>query len=170
MTTLHRRAFLLGTTAAVPLTLGACAGDFGQKVDAGIKGMVEYGKAIHAGLKSAWAQIQTLPQVQALSPDIKNKIVDASKAVGNLLEELGAAQGVAAAQPIVGKLVTYAQAGLRGLGQIPGLPPTVTSLIGYAQIVLPVLQSLVGLAVATVEQVQAANQAKAALLAAPGGG
>lgn len=164
-----RRAFLLGTTAAVPLSLGACAGDFGQKVDAGIKGMVEYGQAIYVGLRSAWAQIQTLPQVQALSPDVRSTIETAGKAVGDLLTALGAAQGVAAAQPIVAKLVTYAQAALGALGAIPGLPGTVTSLIAAAQIVLPVLQSLVGLAVATVEQVQAATKAKAELLAAPAG-
>lgn len=161
-----RRAFLLGTAAAVPFSLAACGGDFGQKVDAGIKGMVEYGQAIYVGLRSAWAQIQTLPQVQA-RPDLVATITTAGKAVGDLLTALGAAQGVAAAQPIVAKLVTYAQAALGALGAIPGLPPAVTSLIAAAQIVLPVLQSLVGLAVATVEQVQAANQAKAALLAAP---
>lgn len=165
---LNRRAFLLGTAACVPLSLGACA-SLGPTVDAGIKGMVEYGQAILAGLKSAWAQIQSLPQVKALSVETRTTIETAGKAVGELLEALGAAQSVAAAQPIIAKLVTYAQAALGALGAIPGLPGAVTNLIAAAQIVLPVLQSLVGLAVATVEQVTAANKAKAELLAAPGG-
>jgi hypothetical protein len=163
-----RRALLLGT-AAVPLTLGACGGQFAQKVDVTIQGMVEYGQAIYAGLKSMWAQLQTLPQVQALSAETRATITTSGKAVGDLLSALGAVQGVAEAQPIVAKLVTYAQAALGALGSIPGLPGSVAGLISAAQIVLPVLQSLVGIGIATVEQVQAANRAKAELLAAPAG-
>ncbi len=166
MTALPRRAFLLGTTAAIPLSLGACAG-LGPKVDAAIDGIVEYGQAIYNGLKSMWAQIQTLPQVQGLSAETKNTIVTGGKAVGDFLAALAGAQSAAQAQPIVAKLVTYATAALTALAGVPGLPVAVVSLIGAAQIVLPVLQSLVGLAVATIAQVQAATAAKAQLLAAP---
>ena len=165
---LPRRSLLLGTTACVPLSLGACA-SLGPRVDAAIAGIVEYGQAIYAGLKSMWAQLQALPQVQALSAETRATITSSGQAVGELLAALAGVQSVAAAQPIVAKLVTYAQAALGALGGIPGLPVAVTGLISAAQIVLPVLQSLVGLAVATVAQVQAATQAKAALLAAPAG-
>ena len=155
MTGLHRRAFLLGTTAAVPLALAGCE-SLGPKVDAAIAGIVEYGQAIYVGLKSMWAQIQTLPQVQALSADTRATIVGSGKAVGDFLSGVAGPQSAAQAQPIVAKLVTYAQAALAALAGVPGLPVAVVGLIGAAQIVLPVLQSLVGLAVATVAQVQAA--------------
>lgn len=163
---LSRRGLLLGTTACVPLALGACE-SLGPRVDATIKGLVEYGQALYTGLKSMWAQLQTLPQVQALSLETKTVISTSGKAVGDLLAALSGVQSVAAAQPIVAKLATYAQAALGALGGISGMPGTVVSLIAAAQIVLPVLQSLVGLAVATMGQVQAAAQAKAILLAAP---
>ncbi len=160
-----RRAMLL---TCVPLALAGCE-SLGPRVDATIAGIVEYGQAIYNGLKSMWAQIQTLPQVQALSADTRSTIVTGGKAVGDFLAALSGVQSAAQAQPIVAKLVTYASAALTALAGVPGLPAAVVGLIGAAQIVLPVLQSLVGLAVATIAQVQAASQAKAALLAAPAG-
>lgn len=163
MIAIPRRQFLLASAA--PFIVGCES--LGPKIDAVIKDTVEYGRAIYNGLRSAWFQIQELPQVQALSTETKDAIVNAGRAVGSLLDELGLARGVAQAQPIVAKIVTYAQAALRALGTIPGLPGTVTSLIAAAQIVLPVLQSLVGLAVATLGQVQAATEAKTILVTAP---
>lgn len=162
---ISRRAFL-GSTAAIPLVVGGCA-NFGTKVDQAVQGIIEYGQAIYNGLRSAWGQLQALPSIQALSTDAKTTIATGAKAVGDSLAALAGVASAAQAQPIVAKLVTYAQSVLAVLASVTGLPAAVTVLIGAAQVVLPVLQSLVGLAVATVAQVQAAAQAKATLNAAP---
>lgn len=162
MNTIYRRTFLLSTTALIP----ACA-SFNQKIDAIIQGIIEYGQALYNGLKSMWLQIQPLPQIQNLDENIKSTITTGGKIVGDLLTSLSNVQNTAQAQPIVAKIMTYAQAVLSALITIPGLPPTVITLIGATQIVLPVLASLVGLAVATIAQVQAATEAKAILLSAP---
>ena len=136
-------------------------------LDSAIRDVADYAKAILNGLQSAWTQISALPVIANLNDDVKQTIVTSYRGVYNLMDSLRAATTKAEAQPIVEKIATYAMAGLSALAGIPGLPPTITVLISAAQIVLPVLQSLVGLVVATVEQIKAAPQAKAVLLAAP---
>jgi len=158
---MHRRAFLLSTTGAIPL--GACAG-----VDKNLADLLLYGKALFNGSKSAWAQLQASPAImQFVSADTRNTITVTGRAIGAVLDELSAAQSTAQAQPIVAKLGTYVRAVLSAFGTIPGLPPTIAGLLALVQIVLPVLESLVGIGIATAQQVQDAVQAKNALLAAP---
>lgn len=160
---IRRRAFLLSTTAAIPL--GACAG---FNVDKGIADLLAYGKALYNGAKSMWAQLQANPlTANLISADNRNTITVTGRAIGAVLEELSAAQSTAQAQPIVAKLGTYVRAVLSAFVTIPGLPPAVLALLAAAQIVLPVLESLVGIGIATAQQVQDAVQARNALAAAP---
>lgn len=158
---LSRRA-LLATTVCIPV--GACAG---FTVDKGIAALVEYGTALYQGGRSMWLQLQASPLLSFVSDQVKSDISTTGRAIGAALNELKAAQSTAAAQPIVAKLGTYVRAVLAAFAKIPGLPPTIAVLIAAVQTVLPVLESLVGIGIATFQQIQDATQAKNTLLAAP---
>lgn len=150
---LSRRAFLLGTTAALPLTLGACeslkdpaTGKIDPaKVDRALKLVAADAKVIAASLKSILAQLSSL-DIPGLTPKVIEIAGIAIAGVTDTADTLQGVSTIAAAQPLVKKLVTYAQAFAGSLATLP-LPKEVTTTLRAAVILLPVVEATVDLVV-----------------------
>lgn len=150
---LSRRSLLLGTTACVPLALGACASITDPatgkidpaKLDRALKLAAADAKVIAATLKSVLAQLSSL-DIPGLTP---KAIEIAGIAIAGVTDTADALQGVssiAVAQPLVKKLVTYAQAFAGSVATLP-LPKEVTTTLRAAVILLPVVEATVDLVV-----------------------
>lgn len=162
-----RRGFTLAA-AALPLTLGACGE--GAKVDLAeidrkLKSAAADAKVIASALKSVLAQISAL-DIPRLTPQAITIAGTAIAGITQVADSLERATTIAAAQPLVEKLSTYAQAVVGALAAVP-LPKEINTALRAAVILIPVVELMVGLAANRLQaNDMTEDQARGVLLAA----
>lgn len=165
-----RRSLMLGA-AALPLALGACASVTDPatgkidpaKIDRALKLAAADAKVIAGSLKSVLAQLSAL-DIPGLTPKVLEIAGIAIAGVTDTADALQAVTSIAAAQPLVKKLVTYAQAFAASLATLP-LPKEVTMTLRAAVILLPVVEATVDLVVNRLPETSEIEGARAVLVA-----
>jgi hypothetical protein len=151
-----RRHILIGLLATTALagcntpvtdkTVAAVASDI-SIIAAGLQGVI--------GPLSAVVNID--PTTLATAKMAINGIADIAKAMSSVTD-------VAGTQPLVQKLETYLNMAVSALATVPLLPPTITIALQAASILLPVIESLVGLAMQAPRAGNAMSPAEARLV------
>lgn len=161
-----RRSLMLGVTM-LPLAAGACATADVEKAERLLKIVVKNAKVIAGGLKGVLAQLGAL-NVPGLTPAILAVVGTAVDGTIKVAGDLEAVTSLAAAQPLVEKIGTYVQTVVGALATLP-LPERVTTGLRAAAILLPVIETAVGLvANSAADPGMSPDQARAVLLAAAG--
>lgn len=169
-----RRSLMLGSLA-LPLVGGACAsltdpatGKIDPaKIDRALKLAAADAKVIAGVLKSVLAQLSSL-DIPGLTPKVIEIAGVAIAGVTDAADALQSATSIAAAQPLVKKLVTYAQAFAGALAALP-LPKEVTTPLRAAVILLPVVEAAVDLVVNRMPETSEIEGARAVLIACAAG-
>lgn len=128
-----RRSFIISSSA---LGLAAC-----QTVDKNVAIVAADAKIITNGLAGI------LPQLGALGIGIPAEVATALASLQSVADSLGAATTVASAQPLVQKIETYVNTIVGALAAIPLIPPPISLVLQAASILLPVLETAVGLVI-----------------------
>ena len=163
-----RRSLLLGV-AALPLAAGACeslkdpaTGKIDPtKIDRALKLAAADAKVIAAGLKSVLAQLSSL-DIPGLTPEVMKGAGITIAGVTDAADALQNVSTIAAAQPLVKKLVTYATTFAGALAKLP-LPKEVTTALNAAVILLPVVEVTVDLVVNRLPETSEIDGARAVL-------
>lgn len=164
-----RRSLMLGA-AALSLALGACAvtdpatGKIDPAaIDRAIKTVAKDAKLIAAGFKTVLAQLSAL-DIPALTPRVIEVSGIAIDGIVKVADALQGATTIAEAQKQVEKLITYAQAVTAALATLP-LPREVTTALQAAVILLPVIQTTIGLIANRLPETSEIDGARAVLTA-----
>lgn len=152
-----RRAFLLSTTAAVPLALGACG-----SVDMKIASVAKDAKLIASGFAGVLQQLGRL-NLPGLTPALVAYIGVAVAGITSLADALGTAATAAEAQPLVEKIAGYTNAVVGALATLP-LPPAISMALQAAMVLLPLIELAVGLVASPAHPARSALAAPAAPL------
>ena len=165
-----RRTLMLGVVV-LPLAAAACATVDGKpldpaEIDRKLKLVAADAKVIAAGLKSVLAQLSSL-DIPGLTPQILDVAAIAISGTTDVANALQSVTTVAAAQPLVKKLVTYAQAFAGALAKLP-LPKEVTTALNAAVILLPVVETTIDLVANRLPQTSEIERARGVLMAASG--
>ena len=133
-----RRNLLLGTTA---LSVTACAG---KTVDQVVVTVAADASTIANGLTGVLAQLGPLASTYGISGATMALIGTAVAGLQSVATQVSGATTAASAQPMVQKIETYVNTIVSALAGLP-LPPPISTALMAAAILLPVIESAVGL-------------------------
>lgn len=130
-----RRAFLV----AVPL--GACS----TITDSGVGKIAQDVNILATGLNGVLTQLGNI-SILGLTPAIMSTVGSAIASIQALAVSISTATSTAAAQPLVQKIETYVNTVVSALAVLP-LPPAIALALQAASILLPIIETAVGLLV-----------------------
>lgn len=144
---------------AVPvLTVAGCQVPASQT----ISNVVSDVQIIGDGLQGVFAQLGQL-SLPALTPSIMSTVGNAITNLQKVAAALGAVNTTAAAQPLVKKIETYVNAVVSALAMLP-LPPPISTAIQAAAILLPIIETAVGLAIPQTPKASSMSPAQARMV------
>jgi hypothetical protein len=133
-----RRNFLIATTAIVPIT--GCS-TIAQTFDSKLSLLVSDVTLIANGVSSL---LPTIGSIAGLSDTVKSTIQLAIDGIREVANQIKGVTSTAAGQPWIQKLETYLNAIVSALSMLP-LPPQVSVILQAATVLLPILETIVGL-------------------------
>lgn len=136
-----RRNLLLGSTA---LGVTACAG---QTVDQDVVMVAADASTIANGLTGVLAQLGPLAATYGIPASTMASVSTAVAGLQAIAAQMSGVTTAAAAQPMVQKIETYVNTIVSALAAFPLIPPPISTTLTAAAILLPVIESVVGIVI-----------------------